>query len=413
MIPRPRYLQKLISLRDKHIVKVVTGVRRSGKSTLFRLFRECLQGSGVSPEQIIDLNMEDPAYMELLGWERLYDHVNARLLPDKKNYVFIDEVQNVADFQRAADGLFIKDNVDLYLTGSNSRVQSGKWATMLTGRYIKIQMLPLSFKEYISAAGQDNLPQKFQRYLEFGAFPQCLEFSARDDVRSYLESIYNTIILKDVAESNNFRDISRLERIVKFMADNIGKETSANNIAETMSGDGAKINVRTVEKYLKALCDSYILYRADRYDIRGKKLLKTLNKYYIVDTGLRYVLLGDRAIDTGRMLENLVYLELIRRGRKVYVGKMDVHCREKNENGDITGRYVAREIDFVAEGGDGTEYYQVSQSVLDPKTLDRELSSLKAVSDHNPKYLLTMDPLPVNSHNGIKQINILDWLLEL
>jgi len=412
MVPRPVYLQKLISLRDKRIIKVVTGVRRSGKSTLFGLFIEHLLNSGVPQERIIDLNMEDPAHRDLLNWEKLYDHINARLLPDKKNYVFIDEVQNVADFQRAADGLFIKDNVDLYLTGSNSRVQSGKWATMLTGRYIKIQMLPLSFKEYISAAGRDNLPQKFQRYMELGSFPQCLEFSESDDVKSYLESIYNTIILKDVAESNNFRDISRLEKIVTFMADNIGKETSANNIAETMTGDGSKINVRTVEKYLKALCDSYILYRADRYDVRGKKLLKTLNKYYIVDTGLRYALLGDRRIDTGRMLENIVYLELARRNRKVYVGKMDVPSREKDESGGITRKSTAREIDFVAEGGNGTEYYQVSQSVLDPKTLERELSSLLAVPDHNPKYLLTLDQLPANSHNGIKQVNVIDWLLE-
>jgi len=412
MVLRPLYLQKLVSLRDKRIIKVVTGVRRCGKSTLFGLFREYLLGSGVSPEQIIDLNMEDPAYRDLLCWEGLYDYINVRLLSDKKNYIFIDEVQNVADFQRAADGLFIKDNVDLYLTGSNSRVQSGKWATMLTGRYIKIQMLPLSFKEYISAVGRDNLPQKFQRYLEFGSFPQCLEFSEGDDVKSYLESVYNTIILKDVAESNNFRDIRRLERIVMFMADNIGKETSANNIAETMAGDGATINVRTVERYLKALCDSYILYRADRYDVRGKKLLKTLSKYYIVDTGLRYTLLGDRRTDTGRMLENVVYLELARRNRKVYVGKMDVPGRETNESGVVTRKYTTREIDFVVEGGNGTEYYQVSQSVLDPKTLERELSSLMAVHDHNPKYLLTLDPLPAGNHSGIKQVNVVDWLLE-
>jgi len=409
MVPRPLYLQKLVSLRDKRVIKVVTGVRRSGKSTLFRLFREHLLDNGVAPEQIVDLNMEDPAYRGLLDWEGLYDYINARLLPDKMNYVFIDEVQNVADFQRAADGLFIKDNVDLYLTGSNSRIQSGKWVTMLAGRYIKIQMLPLSFKEYISAVGQDNLPQKFQKYLELGSFPQCLEFSEKDDVKSYLESIYNTIILKDVAESNNIRDISRLERIVTFMADNIGKETSANNIAETMSGNAAVMNVRTVEKYLKALCDSYILYRADRYDVRGKKLLKTLNKYYIVDTGLRYTLLGDKKTDTGRMLENIVYLELTRRNRKVYIGKMDVPSVEKNESGAVTRKYVSREIDFVVEGSNGTEYYQVSQSVLDPKTLERELA---AVPDHNPKYLLTLDQLPVNSHNGIRQINLIDWLLE-
>ena len=411
MIFRPQYLKKLVSLRDKHVIKIVTGVRRSGKSTLFKLFQEHLLSAGVLSEQIISLNMEDPAYRKLLTWEKLYDYIDVRLQSGKKNYVFIDEVQNVKDFQRAADGLFIKDDVDLYLTGSNSRIQSGKWATMLTGRYIKIQILPLSFKEYVSAVGQDNLPRKFQTYLQSGGFPQCLQFSEIDDIKSYLESIYDTILVKDISESNNFRDISRLERIIKFMADNIGKETSANNIANTMLEDGIKINSRTVEKYLKALCDSFILYRADRYDVKGKKLLKTLSKYYTVDTGLRYTLLGERQIDTGRMLENIVYLELARRNRKVYVGKIDTIHKEKIEPGKVKSKYVQKEIDFVVEGPNGTEYYQVSQTVLDPKTLERELSSLQAVSDHRPKYLLTLDALPVNDYNGIKQIYVLDWLL--
>ncbi|MCL2689790.1 MAG: ATP-binding protein [Chitinispirillia bacterium] len=412
MIPRPRYLQKMISLRDKHVIKVVTGIRRSGKSTLFKLFQEYLLGDGVFPKQIISLNMEDPAYRKLLTWEKLYDHIDAQLQSDKKNYVFIDEIQNVKDFQRAADGLFIKDNVDLYLTGSNSRIQSGKLATMLTGRYVKIHILPLSFKEYVSAVGEDNMPQKFQKFLELGGFPQSLEFTEIDDIKSYIESIYDTIVVRDISESNNFRDISRLERVIKFMADNIGKETSANNIANTMLEDGIKINTRTVERYLKALCDSFILYRADRYDVRGKKLLKTLSKYYIADTGLRYTLLGDRQIDTGRMLENIVYLELARRNRKVYAGKMDVLHKVEDETGKVKNRYVQKEIDFVVEGGSGTEYYQVAQTVLDPVTLERELSPLSAVSDHRPKYLLTLDALPVNDYNGIKQIYVLDWLLE-
>lgn len=411
MIPRPLYLQKMLSLCDKRVMKVITGVRRSGKSTLFRLFQERLLADGVCREQIISLNMEDPAYRDFLSWGKLYDHINGLLLPDRQNYVFIDEVQNVGDFQRAADGLFIKDNVDLYLTGSNSRIQAGEWATMLAGRYVKIHILPLSFKEYISAVGQDNLMQKFQNYLELGSFPQCLEFSIVDDVKTYLESIYDTILVRDVAEGNGIRDISRLERIIKFIADNIGRETSANNIANTMTKDGVKINTRTVEKYLKALCGGYAFYRADRYDIRGKKLLKTLNKYYIVDSGLRYTLLGERQIDTGRMLENIVYLELVRRNRKVYVGKIDVSCEEKDENGNVKRKYVTRKIDFVVEGNNGTEYYQVAQSVLDSKTLERELASLRAVSDHRPKYLLTMDALPMNDYDGIKQIYMPDWLL--
>jgi predicted AAA+ superfamily ATPase len=273
-------------------------------------------------------------------------------------------------------------------------------------------MLPLSFKEYISAVGKEDLQKKFQRYLELSSFPQSLEFDNKNDVKDYLESIYNTIIVKDVSEENQIKDITRLERVIKFMADNIGKEVSANNISNTMTNDGSIINTRTVEKYLKAFCNSYILYRADRYDIRGKKLLKTLNKYYLVDIGLRYALLGDRKIDTGRALENIVYLELLRRNRKVYIGKIDTLKKEKDKNGDIKTVYNPKEIDFVAEGDSGTEYYQVSESVTSNETLERELSSLKAVKNHNPKYLLTMDFVPRNDYDGIKQINILDWLLD-
>ena len=386
-------MNQLWSLKDKRIIKIITGVRRSGKSVLFGMMQGKLLETGCSEKQIISINLENPDFTDLLDWKKLYDYVNERLLPNKKNYVFLDEIQNAADFQRAADGLFIKENVDLYLTGSNSKNKASQWATMLSGRYVDIPILPLSFKEYVSAAGTDNLPQKFRDYLENSSFPQALEFDGKDNIQKYLTGIYNTILVKDVAESLKIKDISRLERILKFMADNIGKETSANNIAKTMSADGAKINERTVESYLKALRDSHILYKADRYDVKGKKLLKTLSKYYIVDVGLRYLLLGDRQIDTGRMLENVVYLELLRRNRKVYVGKM-----------------AEKEIDFVVEGNNGTEYYQVAETVLGQATLMRELASLNAVKDHNPKFLLTMDYLP-GSYNGIKQLNVIEWLL--
>jgi len=410
MIKRPLYLNQLLSLKDKHITKILTGVRRSGKSTLFDMMQAKLLRMGVAKEQIISINLENPDYEDLLNWKKLYDYVKVRLLPDRKNYVFLDEIQNVKDFQRAADGLFIKKNVDLYLTGSNSKNKASEWATMLSGRYVEISILPLSFKEYISAVGTDSLQRKFRNYLENSSFPQALEFDNKDDIQKYLAGIYNTILLKDVAENLKIRDISRLERILKFMADNIGKETSANNISKTMSTDGVKINERTVESYLKAFCDSHILYRADRYDVKGKKLLKTLNKYYIVDVSLRYLLLGDRRIDTGRMLENIVYLELLRRNRKVYVGKINtVRKTDKNTGEEV----VAKEIDFVAEGKNGTEYYQVAETVLGQATLARELASLDAVKDHNPKFLLTMDYLPENSYNGIRQLNIIDWLLEM
>ena len=409
MIPRPTYLKQLISWKDRHLIKIVSGVRRSGKSTLFKLYQEYLQGRGIEASNIISINLEDPAYYELLDWRKLYDFIDRKLAPKGKNYVFIDEVQNVRDFQRAADGLYIKDNVDLYLTGSNSRFQSGEWATMLSGRYINIQMYPLSFKEYVSAYPfNDSIETKYRRYLENSSFPYAMELHTEDrwetsNIREYLSGIYNTIVLKDIVENKKIVEIDRLERIIKFAADNIGSTLSVNTIANTMVSNGTKVDNRIVENYLRVCCDSFILYRADRYDVKGKRLLKTQNKYYLADLGLRYFLLGNRDIDTGRMLENVVYLELLRRNRKVYIGKVDYR---KNGKLDI------REIDFVAESDGGTEYYQVSQSVLDPNALKRELAPLNAVKDHNPKYLLTLDAMPAVSHNGIKQINALDWLLE-
>jgi predicted AAA+ superfamily ATPase len=425
MIQRPEYLNKLISWKDKHLVKILTGVRRCGKSTLFSMYQDWLLQNGVAADQIINLNMEDPKYHELLDWRKLYDFIDSRLVVGKKNYVFIDEIQNVADFQRAADGLFIKNNVDLYLTGSNSHFQSGQWATMLTGRYVEIHVLPLSFKEYVSAYPfkNDSIETIYRRYLENSAFPYTISFVKSDvvgeimnkvagydymsdkkwnenQIRDYLGGIYNTIILKDIVDNKNIREPARLERVVKYLADNVGNTTSIKKVSDAIIADGFKITPITVENYVEALRDSYIFYRADRYDIKGKKLLKTLNKFYLVDLGLRYFLLGDREIDTGKMLENVVYLELLRRSRKVYIGKV-------GDTGD------AREIDFVVENDKGTEYYQVAETVLDKNTLARELAPLDAVKDHNPKYLLTMDSTPMQSHNGIKQINVLDWLLDV
>jgi predicted AAA+ superfamily ATPase len=400
MIERPEYLKKLLGFRDTQLIKIVTGVRRCGKSTLFELYQAELSKLGVAPEQIQSINLEDPAYRDLADWERLYDYINARLLRERKNYIFIDEIQNVPDFEKAADGLFIKKNVDLYLTGSNSKIQSGAWATLLSGRYVEIHVFPLSFREYASAHPGLPADERYARYVERGSFPYAV--SMEDENRGettqriydYLAGIYNTIVLKDVMENKRIRDAGRLERVIRFMADNIGSETSIKRISDMLTSDGVKILPLTVESYLDAFRGSYILYRADRYDIKGKKLLKTLNKYYLVDMGLRRYLVGGKPLDRGHILENVVYLELLRRAYKVYVGKAG-----------------EKEVDFVTEGPGGTEYYQVSETLRGAETLARELAPLNAIRDHNPKYLLTRDYDPPTSHNGIKQLNALDWLL--
>jgi predicted AAA+ superfamily ATPase len=407
MINRPEYLKKLLAFKDKHLIKIVTGIRRCGKSTLFELYQKELLKLGVEHKQIQSINLEEPDYRELLDWEKLYDAISARLLKNRQNYIFLDEIQNVTDFQRAADGLFIKKNVDLYLTGSNSKMQSGEWATLLSGRYVEIHIFPLSFKEFVSAAPAGISGDKlFADYLEYGSFPFVFNFRSpsgnaltagswdKTSIRDYLLGVYSTIVLKDIVENKKIKEAGRLERVIKFMAGSIGSETSIKRISNMLTSDGFRIQPLTVESYLDAFRDSYILYKADRYDVKGRKLLKTLNKYYMVDMGLRRLLLGNNAVDQGHILENIVYLELLRRGYKVYIGKVD-----------------EKEVDFVAEGPDGTDYYQVSETVHGKETLNRELSPFLSIRDHNPKFLLTMDYSPQTSHNGIKQINILDWLL--
>jgi predicted AAA+ superfamily ATPase len=420
MISRPEYLKKLLSFKDKQLIKIVTGVRRCGKSTLFELYQDELAKLGVMPEQIQSINLEDPAYRELCNWEKLYDYINARLLPEKKNYIFIDEIQNVKDFERAVDGLFINKDVDLYLTGSNSKMQSGEWATLLSGRYVEIHMFPLSFKEYASAYPYfpNSIDALYSSYLEFSSFPYTISMiekngnfirdengysaiqeqsnlqTTKPQIYDYLDGIYNTIVLKDVVENKRIKEVGRLERVIRFMAGNIGSETSIKRISDMLTSDGVKILPLTVESYLDAFRNSYILYKADRYDVKGKKLLKTLNKYYLVDMGLRRFLLGDNFVDSGHVLENVVYLELLRRGYRVYVGKVG-----------------EKEVDFVAESVNGTEYYQISETVRGAETLERELAPLEVIRDHNPKFLLTRDYEPTTSHNGIKQLNVLDWLM--
>jgi predicted AAA+ superfamily ATPase len=396
MIERKEYLEDLISFKDKNLIKVVTGIRRCGKSTMFELYQDYLTQNGVSAEQIIAVNLEDGDYRNIRTAEKLYEYVSERLIDDKKNYVFLDEVQQVENFQQAVDWLYVKKNVDLYITGSNAYLLSGELATLLSGRYVEIKMLPLSFKEYISAFPDNkNTAELYMNYLLNSSFPGTLELERKQDIRAYLEGIYNTILLKDIVTRKKISDPSMLESVVEFMFDNIGNVSSSTKIANSMTSIGRKISVPTVESYLSALTDSYILYKVGRYDIKGKQYLATGSKYYIADIGLRYYLLGSRQTDIGHILENIVYLELIRRGYEVHIGKV----------GDA-------EVDFIAINSDGEEYYQVSQTVLDDNTLQRELASLDAIKDHNPKYLLTMDYTPITSYNGIKQINVLEWLVK-
>ena len=395
MIRRDEYLNELRSFKDKQLIKVVSGIRRCGKSTLFELFIDELINSGISERQIISLNFESAEFYSVKNYEDLYRTVAERLQNDVKNYVFLDEVQRVADCQKACDSLYLMKNVDLYITGSNAMLLSGELATLLSGRYIEIKMLPLSFKEYISAVGNTDISRKYRDYITNSSFPYTLELNSKKDIYTYLDGIYSSIILKDIVSRKKINDIPMLENIIRFMFDNIGNITSATKIANTLTSAGYSASVHTVNSYLSALCESFVLYRAGRYDVKGKQYLKAGEKFYIADIGLRYYLLGSKPADQGHILENVVYLELLRRGCEVYVGKTD-----------------SAEIDFIASDSEKTEYYQVALTVRDPNTLERELAPLNAVSDHNPKYLLTLDDDPPCSHNGIRQINALDWLLE-
>ncbi len=395
MIQRPVYLNRLISLKDKELIKVVTGIRRCGKSTLFDLFIGYLKENGVDDEQIIHINFEDTDFDYITDYKKLHEYIKSKLIPDRKNYIFFDEIQKVKDFQKECDSLYIKKNVDLYITGSNADILSGELATLLSGRYVEIKMLPLSFKEYISYRGESDLAIKFKEYLTNGSFPYTLNLESKNDKRSYLEGIFNTIVIKDIVQRKKINDIANLNMIIKFIFDNIGNLVSSTKIANSMTSGGHKISVPTVENYLRALEEAYILHRVERYDIKGKQYLSSGVKYYLTDIGLRYFLLGSKDTDEGHILENIVYLELIRRGYEVYIGKVG-----------------NKEVDFIAINEYGEEYYQVSETVRGKETLERELYSLNSINDHNAKYLLTMDFLPYTSHNGIKQINILEWLLE-
>ena len=398
MIQRKEYLNKLLAFKDKQLIKVVTGIRRCGKSTLLEIYQNWLLEQGIENEQIISINFEDIDFEELTDYRKLYSYLKERLVPGKVTYIFLDEIQHVEDFPKVVDSLYIKKNVDIYITGSNAYMLSSEIATLISGRYVQIEMLPLSFKGYMESTGSmTDRGVKYTEYLENSSFPYTLELKGQpDEIRDYLEGLYNTIVVKDIVSRKKITDTMMLKSVLRFVFDNIGNPLSSKKIADTMTSDGRKIDTKTVEKYLEALSESYIIYQATRYNLKGKQYLKTLEKYYVVDIGLRYMLLGSRQMDAGHILENVVYLELLRRGYDVYVGKID-----------------SFEVDFVAQNSKGTWYYQVALSVRDEKTLERELRPLMAIRDHYPKMILTLDDDPEAQYDGIRRINARDWLLGL
>ena len=396
MIERKEYLNALKRWQDKQVIKVITGIRRCGKSTLMELFQQELRKQGVPEDRMISVNLEDFSNYEYRDPMKLHNFIVEKAAASaKKTYVFIDEIQNIENFPPMVDSLFLRKNLDLYITGSNAYMLSGELATHLSGRYVTIDMLPLSFSEYVEWTGNtSDLGRKYREYLETSSFPYVTELNGdQKAIEEYLSGIYHTVVLKDVLGRLKNADPMILESILRFVYSSTGSPISTKKIADTMTSEGRKIDVRTVEKYLAAFQDSYIVYQAKRFDIRGKQHLKTLEKYYAVDIGLRFFLLGRKNLDTGHLVENVVYLELLRRGYDVSIGKMDEY-----------------EVDFVAVSQEGTQYIQVAASVRDENTLLRELRPLQRIHDHYPKLILTLDNDPDADYDGIRRVNALEWL---
>ena len=401
MIYRKKYIDRLLAFRDNKIVKIITGLRRTGKSTLLEIYRDYLISQGVDNNAVIHINFELYEYNDIKTDEDLYNLIKSKLVANKKNYILLDEVQEIEHWEKAINGLSVELDVDIYLTGSNAYLLSSELSTYLSGRYVEIKMLPLSFKEYFtfhkdSGLSKDDL---FSQFMKYGGMPQLTTLPIESSViNSFLEGIYNTVILKDVISRNKIKDVDLLKRIFRFLCSNIGSVVSANSISKFMSKASKldkDIRPATISNYLTMLEDAYIIYKAERYDVKGKELLKSLEKYYVVDLGIRNNILGYTDTDYGHMLENIVYFELLRRGYQVHIGKYD-----------------NLEIDFVAVDQEGNRYYQVAETILGELTRDREFKSLEIVKDNYEKTILTMDKIFPSNKEGIKIKNIIEFLLE-
>lgn len=404
MVRRTAYLERLASWKDEQVIKVVTGIRRCGKSTLLKQYQELLREQGVGEEQIISINFEELEYEPLLEYHALYQYVKERLCPGKMTYIFLDEIQKVDGFQKVVDSLYVKENTDLYITGSNAYLLSGDLATLLTGRYVELSMLPLSFQEYTEITGSRG-DAAFAEYLKYGGLPYVAAMEKTEEkVSTYLEGIYNTVIVKDIEDRQNRKesdpdkrkvtDITLLKTIARYLASVIGSQVSVKSVADYLTSNGRKVSPNTVDDYMEALAESFIFYPVERFDIVGKQVLKTNQKWYMVDLGLRSHILPRRNYDLGFSLENVVYFELLRRGYQVNIGKVG-----------------SGEVDFVAQKQGTLTYFQVTADMTAQETFEREMKPLRTIRDNYPKVVLTLDRFTPGDYEGIQVLQVIDWLL--
>lgn len=406
MVERKEYLEKLKLWKDEQVIKVVTGIRRCGKSTLLMQYQDYLKQSGVEADRIIAINFEELEYEELCDYKKLYEYIKARLSVDKTTYIFLDEIQKVPYFEKVVDSLYVKQETDIYITGSNAYMLSGDLATLLSGRYVEISMLPLSFAEYLQVNSKDK-DSAFADYMRYGGMPFIATAEKTEEkITTYLEGIYNTVIVKDIedrqkrkewdnSDTGRITDISLLKTIAKYLSSVIGSLVTVRSITNYLVSSGRKISPNTVSDYVNALTESFIFYPAERFDIVGKQLLKTNTKYYMVDLGIRNLILPKKSYDLGFSVENVVYFELLRRGYKVSVGK-----------------YGNTEIDFVAERNGELEYIQVTADMAAKETFDREMAPLIAVKDNYRKRVLTLDKFTIGNYDGIEVKNVVEWLTD-